>query len=473
VIGRSRQADLPVAHALVSRQHCQLFERDGILVVKDNGSLNGTFVGGQRVDEMDLRPGDELTVGPLTFQVYYETDAFVPTQDATSTPADDSTVASPPKRMPAPVPLVPAPADPGQSPTENASPFDFLESEAAAPADQAAAEAPDSSAPAGRSGFGDIDFGHVELGHVELGHVELGHVELNEANEPLSLPEPRVAQEATLQWSDQLNPVDETPAVEMPAMESPAVELSAAAVPPLDAPPVEAPPPLEAVADTTAIVAPPEPQSPADQNSDAEPADFFASLALEEASPSTASGNAETEFFVRPPSDTHPEPEVRDADSTIIEPQPRSEPSVALSESIEGAPPVQSAPKEKQKGGGWWPFGKKKTAPPVPNKPLAQTPTPPVHQAIEPSADGQELPDQSDFEPADSPATDERATVEQPGPAPGNLAPDVLVEGTTDSAPAAAADNDLVAGWLADEEPQSGPGASGSDLNNFLTNFPK
>src|SRR5688572_18393959 len=72
IIGRSREADLTVAHPLVSRQHCRIFEVDGALVVKDNQSLNGTFIGGARITEAVLKPGDQLTVGPLTFVALYE-----------------------------------------------------------------------------------------------------------------------------------------------------------------------------------------------------------------------------------------------------------------------------------------------------------------------------------------------------------------------------------------------------------------
>jgi hypothetical protein len=35
-------------------------------------SLNGTFVGESRIDEAVLKPGDSLTVGPLTFSVVFE-----------------------------------------------------------------------------------------------------------------------------------------------------------------------------------------------------------------------------------------------------------------------------------------------------------------------------------------------------------------------------------------------------------------
>ena len=41
VIGRSREADLTVAHPMISRQHCRLFEVDGLLKIRDLGSLNG------------------------------------------------------------------------------------------------------------------------------------------------------------------------------------------------------------------------------------------------------------------------------------------------------------------------------------------------------------------------------------------------------------------------------------------------
>jgi len=71
IIGRSRDADLTVAHAMVSRQHCELYEEGGVLKIRDLGSLNGTFVGKRQVREADLYPNDEFTVGPLTFRVKY------------------------------------------------------------------------------------------------------------------------------------------------------------------------------------------------------------------------------------------------------------------------------------------------------------------------------------------------------------------------------------------------------------------
>jgi predicted component of type VI protein secretion system len=72
VIGRSRDVDLTIAHPTVSRRHCELFEDNGVLKIRDLGSLNGTFLGKTQVKESDLRPNDLFSVGPLTFRVLYE-----------------------------------------------------------------------------------------------------------------------------------------------------------------------------------------------------------------------------------------------------------------------------------------------------------------------------------------------------------------------------------------------------------------
>lgn len=70
-IGRSRDASLTIAHMSVSRHHCQLEERDGQIIVRDNGSLNGTLVDGQRITEHVLQPGERIAIGPLTFQAFF------------------------------------------------------------------------------------------------------------------------------------------------------------------------------------------------------------------------------------------------------------------------------------------------------------------------------------------------------------------------------------------------------------------
>lgn len=71
-IGRRKDSGLVIKHDQVSRQHCEIFEREGRLYVRDNQSANGTFVNEHRADEVALYPGDKLRVGPLTFRVEYK-----------------------------------------------------------------------------------------------------------------------------------------------------------------------------------------------------------------------------------------------------------------------------------------------------------------------------------------------------------------------------------------------------------------
>jgi len=78
-IGRGRDAKLTIAHPMVSRKHCELFEKDGLLIVRDLGSLNGTLIADQRVKEAPLPPDAEFTVGPLTFRADYRYDGDLTT----------------------------------------------------------------------------------------------------------------------------------------------------------------------------------------------------------------------------------------------------------------------------------------------------------------------------------------------------------------------------------------------------------
>lgn len=73
VIGRGREASLTLPHPLVSRLHCEISEQDDQLVVRDMGSLNGTFVNNTQISESTPLPsGDLLTIGTVTFRAVYE-----------------------------------------------------------------------------------------------------------------------------------------------------------------------------------------------------------------------------------------------------------------------------------------------------------------------------------------------------------------------------------------------------------------
>ena len=62
-IGRSMMADIRFDDTTVSRRHALVVRGPGGVRVLDDGSLNGVFVNGERVEWQALRDGDEITVG--------------------------------------------------------------------------------------------------------------------------------------------------------------------------------------------------------------------------------------------------------------------------------------------------------------------------------------------------------------------------------------------------------------------------
>jgi pSer/pThr/pTyr-binding forkhead associated (FHA) protein len=70
IAGRQEGCQLQIKSSQVSRRHCELFEKKGLLMVKDLGSSNGTFVNGEKVEgQRVLEPGDELTLGNVVFRI--------------------------------------------------------------------------------------------------------------------------------------------------------------------------------------------------------------------------------------------------------------------------------------------------------------------------------------------------------------------------------------------------------------------
>ncbi len=63
VVGRHPDADIFLDDVTVSRRHVELRRELGELHLVDLGSLNGTYVGGERVDERSLHSGDEVQIG--------------------------------------------------------------------------------------------------------------------------------------------------------------------------------------------------------------------------------------------------------------------------------------------------------------------------------------------------------------------------------------------------------------------------
>src|SRR5215217_5233748 len=73
-LGRDKSNGLVLPDGKVSRQHAELLLQNGVAVLRDRGSSNGTTVNGERIQpgaERVLRDGDVLGIGPyrLVFQV--------------------------------------------------------------------------------------------------------------------------------------------------------------------------------------------------------------------------------------------------------------------------------------------------------------------------------------------------------------------------------------------------------------------
>ena len=69
-IGRHPEAHVLLDDVTVSRRHALLTVVDDTVVLTDQASLNGTYVGGERVDSHILSDGDEVQIGRfhLVFQ---------------------------------------------------------------------------------------------------------------------------------------------------------------------------------------------------------------------------------------------------------------------------------------------------------------------------------------------------------------------------------------------------------------------
>lgn len=69
VIGRQDGCDITITTDELSRRHCELRPTADGLWVEDLGSANGTFINDKRITRELIRPGDELRLDTLRFQV--------------------------------------------------------------------------------------------------------------------------------------------------------------------------------------------------------------------------------------------------------------------------------------------------------------------------------------------------------------------------------------------------------------------
>src|SRR5436189_349735 len=71
LIGRQDECDVRLDHKSVSKMHCVLVKTDGLLLLRDLGSTNGTRVNGTRVRRAALLPNDKLSVANFHFRVLF------------------------------------------------------------------------------------------------------------------------------------------------------------------------------------------------------------------------------------------------------------------------------------------------------------------------------------------------------------------------------------------------------------------
>src|SRR6202011_3570181 len=80
LIGRQEDCDLRLDHKSVSKMHCVLVKTDGLLLLRDLGSTNGTRVNGTRVRRAALLPNDQLSIASYKFRVHLGPDPAPPQQ---------------------------------------------------------------------------------------------------------------------------------------------------------------------------------------------------------------------------------------------------------------------------------------------------------------------------------------------------------------------------------------------------------
>jgi predicted component of type VI protein secretion system len=71
LVGRREDCDVRLDHKSVSKMHCVIVKTDGLLLLRDLGSTNGTRVNGQRVRRAALLPNDQVAVAGFKFRVTF------------------------------------------------------------------------------------------------------------------------------------------------------------------------------------------------------------------------------------------------------------------------------------------------------------------------------------------------------------------------------------------------------------------
>jgi predicted component of type VI protein secretion system len=142
LLGRHEDCDIVIGHPSLSKRHCLLVKTDGLLVIRDLATTNGTKVKGQRVRWAALLPEDRVSFGAYKMRIYLGSDEMPsPSEVRNARPQGngDSRKFSAPKASVAPPsrgpyvvpPSFPEPSNHGSAPDWDTA---YAESLGAAPA---------------------------------------------------------------------------------------------------------------------------------------------------------------------------------------------------------------------------------------------------------------------------------------------------------------------------------------------------
>ena len=70
VLGRREYCDIQIDHPSLSKRHCVLVKTEGLLIIRDLATTNGTKVKGQKIRWAALLPDDRISFGSVKFRVY-------------------------------------------------------------------------------------------------------------------------------------------------------------------------------------------------------------------------------------------------------------------------------------------------------------------------------------------------------------------------------------------------------------------
>jgi pSer/pThr/pTyr-binding forkhead associated (FHA) protein len=93
LVGRKEDCDIQLDHKSVSKQHCVIVKTEGLLLLRDLGSTNGTRVNGQRIRRAALLPNDQLNIASLRFKVDFSPGEAPPRPDEYTQQMDAKDVA--------------------------------------------------------------------------------------------------------------------------------------------------------------------------------------------------------------------------------------------------------------------------------------------------------------------------------------------------------------------------------------------